>query len=106
MAKLPSSFRERNRTTRSFRQQYDRLPDIFKEAVKEAAVLFDRDPSHHSLRHHELKDTKKGQHCAGSFSVSPTMQYRAIYVSNGQGVNIWYWLGTHAEYKIFTGGKN
>jgi hypothetical protein len=32
------------------------------------------------------------------------MQYRAIYAV-ADGKNVWYWVGTHAEYDIFTGGK-
>jgi len=104
MAKLPNSFREKNRTTRNFRQQYARLPEPVKGAVRIACVLFDGDPAHHSLGLHSLKETKKGEHCVGSYSVSPTMQYRAIYaVEQATGVNVWYWIGTHAEYNRFTG---
>ena len=104
MGRLPSSFRAKNRTTRSYRDQFGDLPSDIKSVVREACVLFDRDPSHRSLRHHKLDDTKKGKHQVGSFSVSPTMQYRAIYVIR-DGINIWYWVGTHAAYKIFTGSK-
>lgn len=103
MAKLPSSFRRRNRTTRGFREQFERLPPHVRAAVRAACVLFDGDPAHPSLRHHALKDTRAGQHRHGSFSVSPTMQYRAIYVVV-DGQNVWYWIGTHAEYNRFTGG--
>ena len=45
-----------------------------------------------------------GQHEAGSVSVSITRQYRAIYVRQGE-VNVWYWIGTHADYDTFTGRK-
>ena len=38
----------------------------------------------------------------GSISITPTMQYRAIY-HDIDGINHWYWIGTHAEYKKFTG---
>jgi hypothetical protein len=104
MAKLPSSFRSRNRTTRSFREQYARLPEAVRQLVRAACVLFDRDPDHRSLRRHALKDSKRSQHLPESFSVSPTMQYRAIYVVEN-GINVWYWIGTHAEYGRFTGGR-
>jgi hypothetical protein len=70
--------------------------------VREACKQFDRDRAHPSLRHHCLKDTKKSKHAENSFSVSPTMQYRAIYMTEG-GINVWYWIGTHAEYKTYTG---
>lgn len=32
------------------------------------------------------------------------MQYRAIYFVQGE-INVWYWIGTHAAYKRFTGSK-
>jgi hypothetical protein len=104
MAKLPSSFRLRNRTARSFREQFAAVPAYVQAAVRAACVLFDRDPSHASLRHHKLDDPKKGKHLPQSFSVSPTMEYRAIYMVK-DGINVWYWIGTHADYKKFTGGK-
>lgn len=104
MAKLPSSFRQRNRTSRNFREQYARLPEDIKKLVRGACLLFDRNPKHPSLRHHSLAPSKRGGHFAESFSVSPTAQYRAIYVVQN-GINVWYWIGTHAEYDTFTGGK-
>jgi hypothetical protein len=104
MAKLPSSFRARNRTSRNFRDQYAQLPRNVQDLVRAACLLFDRDPSHPSLRHHALRDSKRAKHVPGSFSVTPTMQYRALYVVQG-GVNVWYWIGTHAEYDRFTGQK-
>lgn len=105
MAKLPSSFRLRNRTTAQFRSQFASLPEHVQELVRGAAKLFNDNPAHPSLRHHELEDNKKGQHAKGSFSVSITMQYRAIYVSGEDGVNVWYWIGKHSDYDTFTGGK-
>lgn len=105
MGKLPSSFRARNRTTRQFREQYDRLPEAVRQLVREACVLFDRDPRHPSLRHHSLEDRKTSSHRPRSFSVSPTMQYRAIYVVADDGTNVWYWIGAHAAYKRLTGSK-
>jgi hypothetical protein len=33
------------------------------------------------------------------------MQYRAVYFVAPDGVNIWYWVGTHAEYDTLTGGS-
>ncbi len=34
-------------------------------------------------------------------SVSITMPYRAIYVSDGD-TNVWYWIGSHGEYDILS----
>lgn len=106
MARLPSSFRSRNRTTRDFRELFARLPEHIQELTRDACLLFDRDPAHPSLRHHELLDRKAGKHVPGSYSVSVTMQYRAIYVVDpSDGTNVWYWIGTHADYDRFTGKK-
>jgi hypothetical protein len=103
MAKLPSSFRQRNRTTEQYRKQYANLPKDVQELVRGACVLFNDNPAHPALRHHDLQDRKKGSHLPGSFSVSITMQYRAIYVEADDGQNVWYWIGTHSEYDRFTG---
>lgn len=103
MAKLPSSFRTRNRTTRSFREQFFRFPAHVQQLTRDASRLFDCDPDHPSLRRHRLIDKKSGKHAPDSISVSITMQYRAIYVS-ADGMNVWYWIGTHAQYNSFTGG--
>jgi hypothetical protein len=103
MARLPSSFRDRNRTTRRFRDQFAHLPEPIKLLARQACRLFDANPAHPSLRHHQLKDNKRSGHLPQSFSVSITIQYRAIYVVQ-DGTNVWYWIGTHAEYDTFTGG--
>lgn len=105
MAKLPSSFRERNRTTEQFRELFAGLPSHVQELVRGAAGIFNENPTHPSLRHHELEDTKKGEHVPGSFSVSITMRYRAIYVTGDNGINVWYWVGTHADYDTYVGRK-
>lgn len=105
MARLPSSFRDKNRTTRQFRELFDALPGHIQNLCRGACQLFNDNPAHPSLRHHDLEDTKKGQHVPGSRSVSITMQYRAIYVVGEDGRNIWYWVGTHGDYDVFTGGK-
>jgi hypothetical protein len=80
------------------------LPSEVQKLARDAYKLFVQNPAHPSLRHHGLDDTKKGRHKVGSFSVSITMQYRAIYVIDN-GVNVWYWIGTHAQYKTFTASK-
>jgi len=70
----------------------------------EAFKLFRENPSHPSLRHHALADSKRGSHVPGSFSVSVTMQYRAIYCKVDD-VNVWYWIGTHAQYDKLAGRR-
>ncbi len=45
-----------------------------------------------------------GRHKAGSWSVSVTLKYRAVYVVVDDA-NVWYWIGTHNAYETFTGKK-
>lgn len=103
MAKLPSSFRQRNRTTRGFRNQYSKLPRPIQKLCKSCCIKFNEDPRHPALRLHPLIDRDNSSHRDSSFSVSINMQYRAIFVVQN-GINVWYWIGTHAEYDTFTGG--
>jgi hypothetical protein len=102
MERLPNSFRERNRTTRHFRELYDRLPVRIQKLTRKACHLFGHQPDHPSFRRHVLKQTRTGQHQAESISISITMQYRAIYVVV-DNLNVWYWIGTHAQYDRFIG---
>lgn len=66
------------------------------------APLFDANPAHPSFRSHTLRDTSKSHHLPGSVSITIVMGYRAIYVVDGDR-NIWYWIGSHAEYDKFVG---
>ena len=78
-----------NRRTREFRAQFDRLPTNIRQIATDKFILFLRDPTHPSLRRHELVDEGRGRQRRGSISVAITMQYRAIYVVEA-GVNVWY----------------
>jgi hypothetical protein len=80
------------------------LPPPIRRAAKGAYRMFLRDPAHPALRHHELDDNRRGRHRKNSFSVSITMQYRAIYTVDG-GTNVWYWVGNHNDCENFTGKK-
>ncbi len=104
MVTLPDAWKQYNQTTRGFREQYALLPIAIQSATKDACLLFHENRNHTSLRRHLLQDRRTGSHAPGSFSVAITMQYRAIYVEDGH-TNIWYWIGTHAAYKQFTGSK-
>lgn len=94
----------RNRRSASFRDLFAELPDAIQELAYQRFKLFEQDPRHPSLQWHRLKDNDKGEHKNGSISVRVNKQYRAIYVEIGD-VNLWYWIGTHAEYDRFTGVK-
>jgi hypothetical protein len=78
------------------------LPTQYQQAAEAAYIMFQQNPNHPSLRPHTLKPTKKGQHWSGSISVTIAKNYRAIYAARN-GVNIWYWIGTHGDYDTFAG---
>lgn len=94
----------RNVRTAGYKEQLGRLPEEIQKLAEAVFDLFVEDPSHPSLRHHSLGKTKKGRHRADSFSVSITVQYRAIYTRDVD-TNVWYWIGSHADYDSFTGKK-
>ena len=102
MAKLSRSFREKNKTTRQFREQYSRLPLVVQALTRIACEMFDANLNHRSLRLHQLKVTSGSKAEQESYSISINMQYRAIYVVQ-HGLNIWYWIGSHADYDKFSG---
>ncbi len=94
----------RNCRTREFKDLFAKLPKRIQELAKAAYRQFRANPDHPSLRRHSLEDSDKGRHRAGSFSVSITMRYRAIYAVDGT-VNVWYWIGSHNDYENFVGRK-
>lgn len=90
----------RNVRTRRYRELFDPLPNFIKELAVERYRQFCENPQHPSLRHHKLDDA--GSLRPGSYSVSINMNYRAVYVVDGD-CNVWYWCGTHGDYNRFTG---
>ena len=97
MADAPAS---ENRRTWAFHEQLAELPERVRQLAVKCFALFLESPQHPSLRLHKLDDTKKSRHREGSYSVSITMAYRAIFIPV-DGVNVWYWIGTHADYNDF-----
>lgn len=94
----------RNVRTRQYREMESRLPPEIRALALKAFEVFRQNPTHPALRNHELHPTRRGNHRAESRSVSITMQYRALYVVEGE-FNVWYWIGTHADYDAFTGSS-
>lgn len=93
---------QKNRRTKLFKEMLGRLPDEIRRQATAAFRAFVNDPANKALCHHKLKNTSKGKHRNDSYSVSIDMQYRAIYVIDGD-TNVWYWIGTHSDYNKFTG---
>ena len=78
------------------------LPQSVRKSAVEKYHLFTLDPRHPSLNCHILKKTARGQHRAGTRSVRVNKNHRALFFLDGP-VNVWYWIGTHADYDRFTG---
>ena len=96
--------KRRNVRTREFRYLYGALPARIRELGVKQFERFLLDPGHPSLRLHALKNNSKGAHRDGSFSVSITMQYRALFFANG-AINVWYWAGTKTDHDVFAGNR-
>ncbi len=94
----------RNVRTASYRQMLGHLPAWVASLADHAFVKFRDNPAHPSLKLHPLSSDGRGRHRAGSFSVSVNRQYRAIYAVDGE-TNVWYWIGTHNDYDVFTGRR-
>ena len=105
MGRLSHSFRSKNKTTLGFRKQYSQLPANVQALTRTACELFDANPGYNSLRHHQLVPRHNSSALSGSWSVSITMQYRAIYVVDSNDLNSWYWIGSHADYDRYVGKK-
>lgn len=96
----------RNCRTKTYRQQLDFLPEKVRDLADKAFNLFLQDPTHPMLANHELGDNHRGQHRKKSRAVSITQKYRAIYaLDEDTDTNVWYWVGSHSDYDVFTGGK-
>lgn len=92
----------RNCRTREYRTSYSKLPRSVQEIADKKFRLFVENSHHPSLRLHKLKPHGPSHRLVDRLSVSVTRNYRALFWVDGQ-VNVWYWIGTHAEYDRLTG---
>ncbi len=99
---MVASSANRNVRTKEYKAYLARLPERIRRLADGAFQEFLKDPGSPGLALHDLQDNNRGQHRAGSKAVSVTLRYRAIYVVDG-GDNVWYWIGSHSDYNIFTG---
>ena len=88
-----------------FRAMFAALPLAIQRKARVKFLLFREDSLHPLLHHHALTDGGRGQHRPGSRSVWINREYRAIYVIEG-GINVWYWVGSHSAYNVFTGSNS
>jgi len=81
----------KSRTTRKFRASVDQLPKKAQMQARNAYRLFDKNPSHPSLRF------KKVHQKLPIYSARISRDYRAVGQLEGSLV-IWFWIGSHADY--------
>ena len=79
-------------TTERFRKAFRQLPEQIKRQAKEAYKLFRENTQHPSLRFKQVHPT------IPIYSVRVSIHYRALGV-RGEDVIIWFWIGSHADYK-------
>lgn len=92
-----------NRRTWAFKKCLAKLPKLIQEAAAAAFELFLQNPAHRSLSLHEIHLSSKSGLPRPTFSVYITKQYRALYTIRPDGTNLWFWIGTHAEYDTIIG---
>ncbi len=93
-----------NIRTQRFKQLFVQLPEHVQELAKVQFERFRQNPAHPSLRLHQLHWNRRSSLLPNSWSVTVGMQYRVIFCIRGN-VNVWYWIGTHADYDQLTGKK-
>ncbi len=94
----------RNVRTGEYHRLLELLPQSARQNAQAAFRMFLANPDHPALRRHLLADTHRGRHRSGSWSVSINLRYRALYVVDDD-TNVWYWIGSHADYDSLTGRK-
>jgi hypothetical protein len=80
-----------SRTSERFRLAFRRLPARVQGRARAPYRLFQRDPSHPSLRFKLVHPDRP------IYSVRIGLAYRALGVRDGDEV-IWFWIGSHADY--------
>jgi hypothetical protein len=80
-----------SRTSERFRLAFRRLPARVQRRARAAYRLFQRDPSHPSLRFKLVHPSR------AIYSVRIGLAYRALGVRDGEEI-IWFWIGSHAHY--------
>ena len=80
-----------SRTTESFWEFYDLLPELIKRQAEKAYDQFQKDPYYLSLHFKKVHSTRP------IFSVRITKDYRAIGIIQDSDI-IWFWIGSHSDY--------
>ena len=83
-------------TTRSFWEEYSKLPAALKASARKAYSLWAENPYHPSL-HFKCINSKDN-----IWAVRISKGYRAIGVMDGDTV-VWFWVGNHDDYEKYFG---
>lgn len=78
-------------TNKHFWKCYADLSHDIRRQVREAYVLFTKDPYYPSLHFKRIHSTRP------IFSARISMDYRAVGVIDGEEIT-WFWIGSHADY--------
>jgi hypothetical protein len=81
----------KNRRTRSFREDFDRLPKSVQRKARDSFRRFQENPNHRGLAFKQIFADES------IFSVRIGIHYRALARRRGDVLN-WFWIGSHAEY--------
>ena len=81
-----------SRITGKFIKQYEDLPKHIREQALSAYRKWKDNPEHPSLFFKKVHEERN------VFSVRISLDYRALGVLE-EGVMIWYWIGSHADYE-------
>ena len=80
-----------SKTSARFRLAFGRLPARVQRRARAAYRMFQRDPSHPSLRFKAVHPSRP------IYSVRIGLAYRALGVRDGEDI-IWFWIGSHSDY--------
>ena len=77
---------------RSFQKQFNRLPQDKKQSVKQAILLFEKEPMHPQLRNHPLKGAWVGHR-----SISVGGNLRLHYKTISKNEVLFLAISTHSQ---------
>lgn len=80
-----------SRTTKRFRDAFDRLPKDVQEKARRAFELWKSDSNHPSLKFKQVHSTEP------IYSVRIGLGWRALGIREDDTM-IWFWIGSHADY--------
>jgi hypothetical protein len=79
----------------SFWESYERLPEIIRKLAEQCYEILKSNPRHPSLHFKKIEKYR---------SVRVGLHYRSLAVQIPEGL-LWFWIGTHDEYKRMIKGQ-